>query len=343
MAMIRMLACDLDGTLIGSANEFPLYNNFREKINDLRRTNNIIWVACTGRSLSSFRDFFSPMRMMGIMPDYVIVNHAYIYVIGKYGYMPHLLWNLRIRYLIWASQLYVSEAIDEWHEMITAVSLGVSTIRRKKDRLCLRFDSEESATVAAELLKERVKPFRHLQVFKYLMEVDVRSVPFTKGLAVSELASHLKIPASEILVIGNGHNDISMMYRNIAHHVGCPANSEDEVIETVHNVGGHIAKSRSLGGVLEILEAYQTGTVCSDLPADWVPPTKRYNPSLGRSPKERRKKVHAGKIWLLIIVLYVVLTVFATFHLIPFVSDLIAKPFKLFLKLVEKILIFFWR
>jgi HAD superfamily hydrolase (TIGR01484 family) len=343
MATIRMLACDLDGTLIGSANEFPLYNNFRDKIEELRRTNGIIWVACTGRSLSSFRDFFSPMHMMGIMPDYVIVNHAYIYGIGKYGYMPRLFWNLRIRYLIWASQLYVSEAIDEWHEMITGVSLGVSTIRRKKDRLCLRFDSEESATVAAELLREKVKPYRHLQVFKYLMEVDVRSVPFTKGLAVSELARHLDISASEILVIGNGHNDISMMGRNVAHNVGCPANSEDEVMEATHKVGGHIAKNRSLGGVLEILDAYQTGTVCSDFPAGWIPPTERNNPSVGRSPKERRKKVNTGRIWLFIVVLYVVLTVFASFRLIPYVSDLIVKPFKLLMSLVEKILILFWR
>ncbi|MDD4870831.1 MAG: HAD family hydrolase [Kiritimatiellae bacterium] len=343
MAMIRMLACDLDGTLIGSANEFPLYNNFREKIEELRRTNNIIWAACTGRSLSSFRDFFSPMRMMGIMPDYVIVNHAYIYGIGKYGYMPHLFWNLRIRYLIWASQLYVSEAIDEWHEMITGVSLGVSTLRKKKDHLCLRFDSEESATVAANLLKEKAKPYRHLQVFRYLMEVDVRSVPFTKGLAVSELARHLEIPASEILAIGNGHNDISMMSSNVAHNVGCPANSEDEVIENVHKVGGHIAKNRSLGGVLEIMDAYQTGMVCSDLPSDWVPPSERYNSSPGRSPRERRRKMKTGRIWLFIAVLYVVLTVFASFHLIPFVSGIIKKPFDLFVKLIEKILLLFWQ
>jgi len=273
-----MLATDLDGTLIGSANEFPLYNDFREKIAELRREHGTLWVACTGRNLSSFRDFFSPMRLMGIMPDYVIVNHAYIYSISEFGCFPHILWNLRIRYLIWASKLYVRDAIESWHEMITGVSLGVSTVKRKEDRLCLRFDSEDSATVAADLLREKVKPYRHLQVFKYYMEVDVRSVPFTKGLAVSELARHLAIPASEILAIGNGHNDISMMHGDVAKDVGCPSNSEGEVIEAVHKAGGHIAGKKSLGGVLEIIEAYQSGNVCSDLPENWKPPSQGGNP-----------------------------------------------------------------
>ena len=33
---IRLIATDLDGTLIGSANEFPLYNTFRERVDQLK-------------------------------------------------------------------------------------------------------------------------------------------------------------------------------------------------------------------------------------------------------------------------------------------------------------------
>lgn len=337
MAVIRMLATDLDGTLIGSANEFPLYNDFRVRIHELKRSNDTIWVACTGRSLPSFREFFSPMRMLGVMPDFVIVNHAYIYSIRKFGYMPHLFWNLRIRYLIWVSHLYVREAIDEWHDMVTSVTMGVSTIRRRKDRLCLRFDSDDAATTAADLLREKVKPYKHLRVFKYAREIDVRSVPFTKGLALSELAHHLKISASEILSIGNGHNDISMMDRNVAQQVGCPANSEDEVLETVHKAGGHISQKNSLGGVLDILDAYLNGAVCSELPRDWVPPSQGDNP-LGRSPRNRKKSVNASRAWMLFAVVYVVLTVLANFRLIPYVSGIIMKPYRLALALLEKII-----
>ncbi len=342
MALIRMLATDLVGTLIGSVNEFPLYSDFRERVRGLRHDNGTVWVACTGRSLASFKEFFSPMRMMDIMPDFVIVNHAYIYSVGNFGCMPHLLWNLRIHYLIWASQLYVRDAIEEWHEMITGVSLGVSTIRRKSDRLCLRFDNEESAAVAANLLMEKVKPYRHLKVFRYLMEVDVRSVPFTKGLAVSELARHLGISSSEVLAIGNGHNDISMMDKSVAKMAGCPSNSEDEVIEAVHNIGGHVAGRRSLAGVIEILDAYAAGTVCSDLPEGWIPPSQGRNPAPIRSGKKKRRKFSVGRVFLFLGVAYVVLVVFANFRLIPFVSGIIMKPYRLVMNLLEKIMALLW-
>ena len=69
MNVIQLLATDLDGTLIGSATEFPLYNSYREKVTELKRNYNTIWVACTGRDLSSFKRFFSPMRSMGMEPD----------------------------------------------------------------------------------------------------------------------------------------------------------------------------------------------------------------------------------------------------------------------------------
>jgi HAD superfamily hydrolase (TIGR01484 family) len=320
MAVIRMLATDLDGTLIGSVNEFPLYDDFRDKVQQLRETNGAVWVACTGRTLSSFRQLLSPMRTMEITPDYAIVRHAYIYSVGRHRwYIPHILWNLRIRYLMWANELYVRDAIYEWHDMITSVSLGVTTIRRKKDRLCMRFDTEEAAAVAVNLLEEKVKPYRHLQVFRFKTEVDVRSVPFTKGLALSELARHLEIPPSEVLAIGNGHNDISMMSDNVAKLVGCPSNSEDKVIETVHEAGGHIASKRSLGGVLEIIDAYQKGTVCSDFPEGWKDPSQGDNP-ISRRPSHHGRR-HPGSLirWLLILAIGgVALLVFASFDLIPF-------------------------
>lgn len=341
MANFGMIATDLDGTLIGSANELPLYTDYRDRIRRFREKRQCYWVICTGRSLTSFRQFFSPMRMMELMPDFIIIHHAYIYRLTPMGYVPHILWNLRIRYLIWGTQLSVRDAIDEWHEMVTGAALGVSTIRRKKDRLSLRFDSEESAAVATEMLTEKVKPYRNLQVFRYTREVDVRAVPFTKGLAISELARHLGIPSSDILTIGNGHNDISMLNTQVAGMTGCPSNSEEEVIAAVHKAGGHIASRRSLAGVLEILDAYRDGTVRSELPAGWKHPAREVIPPSRHSDRRRKRRHHALRFSLLAAIVYVVLLVFANFGLIPLVSGLIKKPYDLLLALLQKLLLLF--
>lgn len=334
---IRLIATDLDGTLIGSANEFPLYSVFRDRINELRDRNGAVWAACTGRSLRSFKAFFAPMRTMGLWPDYVVLRHAFIYRLTRYGYLPNLIWNAHICYQLWSNQLYVKEAIREWHAMIMGASLGVSTVRRNRNRLILHFDSNEAADVAGDMLRKRTAPYRHLKVFRYHQEVDVRAVPFTKGLAVAELASHLGIDRESVLAIGNGHNDISMLEGGVARYTGCPSNSEPEVVEVVHQSGGHIAGKRSLSGVLEILDATRKGDIDSALPRNWIPPSQRENPDprSRRPPRDRRPRKRS--VWLIPAVVYAVLVVFASFGLIPF-SDFITKPFQWLAIMTERLL-----
>ena len=336
-ADIRLIATDLDGTLIGSASELALYTAFRDRINDLRRTNDVVWAACTGRTLRSFRSFFRPMRMMGLVPDFVIIRHAYIYGMTMFGYMPHLLWNLHINYLLWLDRFAVKRAINEWLKTLIGGCWGITTVRRKKDRVRLRFDSAQSARVGADLLREKVRDYRQLRVFEYLGEVDVRPVPHTKGLAVTELARHLGIGSENILAIGNGHNDISMLEGDVAGLTGCPANSEAEVIEVVHRSDGHIASKRSLSGVMEILDAYMTGSVRSDLPDKWNHRLQRHNPESTRSLRDDDKPGNVAGLWLAIVVVYAVLVVFASFDLLPF-SGIVMMPFSWLVSLILRVM-----
>ena len=340
-ADIQLIATDLDGTLIGGASEFPFYSKFNELMRELWETNGTRWAACTGRTFRSYRSFFTPMRMVGMRPDYVVIRHAYIYRHTSFGYLPHALWNINTLYELWRERVEVARAIDSWHEMIAGGSLGVRTVRRSNDRLCLRFDSEKSAVVAGDLLREKTKPYRHVHVFSYLMEVDVRIVPFTKGLAVSELARHLGIPREKVLAMGNGHNDISMLNGRVSGMTGCPAGSEPEVMEAVHKSGGHVAKSRSLKGVMEILDAYRTGRVDSSLPAGWEVSNNHRNP---RTTKQTQR-ISSSKRRLVrppvfVAILYAVLLVFASYDAIPFAAA-IRKPYELVVSLVLKIIFFF--
>ena len=115
---IRLIATDLDGTLIGSANEFPLYHDFRERINEIRRRFNAVWVVCTGRSRRSFQSFFNPMSQMGLLPDYTIIHHAYIYSMTRFGYLPHVPWNIHIRLLMHMHKREAHHALRGWHDRL---------------------------------------------------------------------------------------------------------------------------------------------------------------------------------------------------------------------------------
>lgn len=335
-AIIRLLVTDLDGTLIGSANEFPLYQTFGATLERLRQKQGTLWAACTGRPLRSFKEFMRPMRQMDILPDYVIVRHAYIFELTRFGYLPHMAWNLRTLLEIRSDRHQTREALHRWHEMIRAGALGVRTVRRRRDRLSLYFDTEASAATAADMLRKELAPFRHLQVFQTSVEVDVRPVPFTKGMAVQQLARRLTVPHEQILAIGNGHNDISMLNGNVALLTACPANSEPQVMETVHHARGHIARGRSLAGVIEILDAYMNGRVSNELPEWWQPPSQQQAGSPKRERAPRRRSNRLPPIWLIVMIVYTVLLVFANFGALPGpIATLLLKPYRMLVSLLH--------
>ena len=344
MTKISLLATDLDGTVIGPAEDLHTYSVARDRINDLRDRNGMVWVVCTGRSLHSFKSFFAPMRIMDAVPDFVIARHAYIYGNRSFGYTPHVLWNIGIRRLLAQDRRHVWQAVKQWHLLVVKTYAKVIILQRKPDRLWIQFRSDKTAAAAEELLRPAVAAYRHMQIFRYSRELDIRAVPFTKGLALSELASHLGVERSGILAIGDGHNDISMLDGSTAGMVGCPGNSAPEVVETVHNAGGHIAGARSLEGAIEVIDAYCSGTVCSDLPRWWQRPAERENPAGNHKSRKHGRKRRAKSIWAGIAIVYVVILVFAHFGIIPFgISRFLMKPFDWMETLLRAVMGLFYR
>jgi HAD superfamily hydrolase (TIGR01484 family) len=340
---IRLIATDLDGTLDGNGCAITRYQDFAERLKRYHERYGAEWAVCTGRSLHSFESVIKPLQALGISPEYVIVHHAFIYRRGRRGYWPHLFWNSAIRFQVWSSALYLRGALNDWHRMVRGMSdENVTTVYHRRNRLCLRFRTEEAAEAAAELLRKKAAVFKHLRVFHYLLEVDVRAVPFTKGMALTELAQRLGIGNAEILAIGNGHNDISMLDGEAAGATGCPGNAETEVMQTVHLSGGHVAQAHKLDGVIEVLDAWLEGSVNSALPDWWTPSRQQKNPkSMGRQmnhPKHRQHARSPRRAMLIgLLAGYTVLVVFASFGIVPF-SGLIIKPFALVSGGVERVM-----
>jgi len=337
MAQAKLVVIDFDGTLMGRQDEYPAYAAFKSRMDELRAAHGTLWAVSTGRSPRSFWRRFAPMALAGIEPDYVVTHHAYISSRTPLGFRAHIFWNLRMFYLLWKGGSAIRFRLDD---ICSKVSLGVRgchIVAKKPDRLCLRFDSQSACDVAMERLANGVAKDSHLMLFRYMTEIDIRSVPFTKGLAVSELARHLGIGSSDILAIGNGHNDISMFVPDVAAMTGCPANSEAEVVQSVHLAGGHIASKPSLAGTLEVIEAYSGGSVSSELPSWWRPPETRRNPMPARKGRRPWTRSQKFRLALFLAVVYVVIVVFANFGLFPF-AEWIMLPFRRLMGVLEKLL-----
>ena len=316
-----MFVTDADGTVMGGHQEFEQYRAFRAKINDLRTTYRAKWVVCTGRSLGGYKRIFRAMNRFGIVPDYVIAKHAYIYERKAWGFMPHWLWNFRVLWLQWKDGLILRRAMPRLKRTVLSRNPFSKVVSSTPQRLCFRFDDEGAAKFGAEILRTEARPYKYLQVFEAQGEVEVRVIPFTKGLAVSELARHLNLSTSQILVVGDGHNDISMMEMQPPCFTACPGNAAPEVVETVHRTHGHIAFERSLGGVMEVLAAYESGAINDHYPDGWVG-----NSRIPPSRRARGARGGLGTFLLLSMVVYTTLLAVAHFFAYPG-ARLVLKPY----------------
>lgn len=331
-----LLVTDLDGTLVGASTEFYLYTNFRDLLLEQRKRHNTVWTICTGRPLSSFKRSMVPMASMGIIAEYAIINHAQIYELTRFGYMPHLIWNNSIQWQVHREGLLMSKAITEWYNLIMSTVRRVRVTNKDQRNLRMRFAYEEDVNAAMTLLEPLVKRYRNLQLFRYRFEIDIRPIPFTKGLAVSELSHHLGIGSESILAIGDGYNDISMFDSNVAQRVGCPANAEPEVMQVIHQRGGHIASQQALAGVIEIMQAYETGTVKRELPEWWKDPALGSNPRQWKKADQKKKGSIITPLLILASLGTIVLAL-AKYRLLPVVSGLIWQPFNIIVMRLGKL------
>lgn len=338
---VKLLATDLDGTLVGRSNQVHLYPRFREQIEALREKYDCKWVICTGRSLKSYKAIMQPLRLLGLSPDYVVARHAYIYSCRKRFYEPHLIWNLATIINVTRKKMQTASVIDRIYDLLSGLgnSSTPSCLYRHDERLVMRFPDEDGARHAHKLVADELLSHQYLCVFRYSRDLDVRLVPFTKGLAIRELASHIGCPPEETMVIGNGHNDISMMRKDVSKYYGCPLNSDAEVVELVHQLGGHVAKTSAMEGVVEVLEGFKRGKTDSSLPIGWDPPHNQVVKLSHHISRRRHKANTRRRIALLVGALGVVMLVLANHGVIPF-SGLIMRPFHMLIKMVWRVIIF---
>jgi hydroxymethylpyrimidine pyrophosphatase-like HAD family hydrolase len=101
-----------------------------------------------------------------------------------------------------------------------------------------------------------IKPWPNAQVSGNQEWTFILHSSFSKGNVLSKCANILGISCQNIIAIGDGINDISMLNGSITPMVGCPANASWEVIEVVTKAGGIVADSEAAEGTVQILKYY---------------------------------------------------------------------------------------
>ncbi|MEI6971039.1 MAG: HAD family hydrolase [bacterium] len=290
MADIRLIVVDLDGTMMGPREDVHAHAEaFRTVLDRLAVAHGTKWAVNTGRGIFSFRRVFRVLFDLGISPDFIVVRHAYIFSVRPWGYMPHLVWNTQIAFSILVTRLRTKRIIKRFKCMILSMYRRARCCRIGTNAVSFKFRDSETTDAAYYQLRVLSQPYKNLIVYEYVKEVMLSTIPFTKGLAVAHLSRHLDTPRENILCIGNGHNDMSMLDGTAAAMTACPANASVEVMQAVHRSFGHISRQSTLAGTIEAIQAYESGTVNSELPPDialLLESARRRNPTARDSGRD---------------------------------------------------------
>jgi hydroxymethylpyrimidine pyrophosphatase-like HAD family hydrolase len=85
--------------------------------------------------------------------------------------------------------------------------------------------------------------------------VQIHDAAVGKGPVLAELARLWVIAPSEVLAIGDSHNDLSMLDGRLGFRSATVGNADGVIKEAVRRAGGSVASGHAGAGVLELLQS----------------------------------------------------------------------------------------
>lgn len=236
---IRLLSTDFDGTLVGHEPDTRTSVNLAAALHDLREQG-AVWAVNTGRQLWFALEGLKHARLPHD-PDFVLSSEKDIY--------------RRVNEGEW-------EAFGEWNahaerrtvDLLDRAAHIVEAVRQMSVRDRSVEILYENGRVAGLMTSDPATMDRVAEDVRSLAE-EVPEFSFNrntvwmrfshreihKGSALQELARLLGVPRTDVLAIGDHHNDLPMLDGRAASMVACPSNSVEEVKESVRAAGGYVS------------------------------------------------------------------------------------------------------
>ena len=257
----RMLALDLDGTLLNSNHEVSLHNI--KILNTVEQQGTLV-ILVSGRMHQSMLPISQQIGLQNPIISYNggMVKHPKTGDVSFHLPVPRSLAVRLIEYCQkanlhlnfgWNDQLYVRQR-NHWSDLYESRT-GVSA-EATGDLLKLPEAEPTKMQVLAEpekipnLLKQFEETFgSDLYITRTQPEyIEFMNPRVSKGLAITSLANELGIPISETMAFGDGFNDESML--QVAGHSVAMENAEEEI----KHICNYITASNDQDGVALAIE-----------------------------------------------------------------------------------------
>lgn len=235
MGKIRMVAFDIDGTLLTSDDRIlPSTLDAVEKA----RRRNVIVTLCTGRNYNFVTEI---LKTLGIEDMPIVSNNGAVVLDDKKTYVYHAVglrplqrvfsiaketgipaFGFNDRELIGARNEKTLERCEFWRgrsggkkfplEMVATILDSYEQIEdllgANSCKMLLSPDTKEEFDYCMEHMTD-LDEVRRTNCFQY--DIDVFSTETSKGTAIRDLAKHYGIGMNEVMTFGDGENDMEMI------------------------------------------------------------------------------------------------------------------------------------
>jgi HAD superfamily hydrolase (TIGR01484 family) len=247
---LRLLSLDFDGTMVG-----PWVDGKAAVSDDLvrclaaLRKRGVLLAINTGRNLALMDQ---GMELFPAIPDFALTTERDIFRWSKQGWEPLSEWNERCHQD--HEDLYTEAAHLLAEIEADILSDGQARSYREHGRMVgLIAQNNDEMDRIVNYLRLKCSRVANLSFQRNSIYLRFCHAVYHKGSVLKALQTHLGIQPHETFAAGDNFNDLPMLDPEIAHHLACPANSVDEVKETVRRNGGYVADQDGGDGVAEAL------------------------------------------------------------------------------------------
>ena len=270
-AMIRLIACDLDETLLDVHKNIP-----RSNLDAIQKAKDagIYFVCASGRGYTSMDTILKQLDSYQKANEYTISNNGGIVVENKdfkhicfhhfsfelanalftYGMSQDVCVAVFTDHDVYAFHLNDDE--KQWLMMFKddAIICEDDTIDFLKDEPIVKILFENQDLRVLQNIAKNMQPLLENKVshsFSSNRYLELNPIGVDKGTALKQLAAYLHIPMEETMAIGDNDNDISML--KAAGISVAVANASDHVLDIVDYV---CEKDHNEGAVAEAIHHY---------------------------------------------------------------------------------------
>lgn len=255
-ALPTLCSFDFDGTLIDKFHTpsfEPALGDFLRRL----RERGGHWVINTGRSLThtleGLDDHGVALEGKQLAPDFIIAREHLIYTRSGMGEWVDLgEWNARCQRQHEAFYRGHRRFFDDVRAFTENAGRGM-WIEEDGDPAGLITRTEADMAEVIDFIENHRENWPELGYQRNTIYLRFTHRDFDKGSSLAELARQLGLAPAAILAAGDNFNDLSMLRREIAHHLVCPANALPEVQQQVLAEGGRVTTLPASRGVAEAL------------------------------------------------------------------------------------------